>query len=70
MQKPQSKSQNIKQVFSSVARAAFGVQTQKNHQRDFQQGRASDFIIVGIVLTIVFIGTLYLIVRLVLAQVG
>jgi hypothetical protein len=43
------------QIMRSVFRAWFGVQTQKNLERDFQHGKASDFIIVGIMMAILFV---------------
>lgn len=45
-------------VMKSVLAAMFGVQTEENRQRDFSKGKASHFIIGGIIFTIVFILTL------------
>jgi len=56
------------QVAQSVAAAAFGVQSSKNRERDFKEGRASQFIIAGIIFTALFVGTMLLIVRTVLSS--
>lgn len=58
------------QIVSSVFAAAFGVQTSKNQERDFKHGKARVFIIAGIAFTLLFIATVFTIVRVVLAQVG
>jgi hypothetical protein len=43
------------QVLGSTLAAAFGVQSQKNRERDFTQGRASQFIYMGIGFTALFV---------------
>jgi hypothetical protein len=58
------------QIFSSVFSAAFGVQSSKNHERDFKHGKARVFIIAGITFTLLFIATVFSVVRMVLAQTG
>ena len=58
------------QIVSSVFAAAFGVQSKKNRERDFQHGKPVVFIIAGIVGTVVFIATVYAIVSTVLSQAG
>jgi len=54
------------QVIGSVAAAAFGVQSNKNRERDFQAGSAWTFIAVGLVGTVLFVLMLYGIVKLVI----
>lgn len=54
------------QVFSSVLASFFGVQKNETRERDFTHGRARDFIIVGIVLTLAFILAVLGIVQLVM----
>ncbi len=56
------------QVLQSTFAAALGVQSSKNRQRDFAEGRASQFIVAGIVFTALFVGVMVLIVRLVLSS--
>lgn len=58
------------QVLQSTLAAAFGVQSSRNRERDFKQGKASQFIIAGIVFTLAFIGVMVLIVRTVLGATG
>lgn len=59
---------NTLQVVSSVFAAGLGVQSSKNRERDFQQGRAGTFIIAGLVFTALFIGTVYSVVSMVLSS--
>lgn len=54
-------------VIKSVLASFFGVQSDKNRQRDFQQGSPAQFIIVGLILTVLFIVGMILIVKLILA---
>ncbi|MEM1113400.1 MAG: DUF2970 domain-containing protein [Pseudomonadota bacterium] len=54
------------QVVVSVLAAGLGVQSSKNRERDFQQGRAGTFIAAGLIFTLVFIGVLFGVVQLVL----
>ena len=54
------------QIISSVFAAAVGVQSSKNRERDFKQGRFAYFVIAGILFTIIFVGTVYLVVSTVL----
>ncbi len=55
-------------TFKSVLASFFGVQSDKNRKRDFQQGNPAQFIIVGLVLTVAFIVGMILIVKLILAS--
>jgi len=64
------KSMNPLQVVSSVFAAGLGVQSSKNRERDFKQGRAGVFIAAGIVFTLLFIGTVVTVVQLVLKSTG
>lgn len=57
---------SFKDTFKSVAAAFFGVQSNKNREKDFTQGKLSHFIIVGIISVIIFIAVLISIVSLVL----
>ena len=58
------------QTAASVVSAAFGVQSEKNRERDFKHGKASTFIIGGIVFTLLLIAVLYFVVRLSLRAAG
>ena len=58
------------QVIGSVLAAGLGVQSSKNRERDFKQGRAGVFIAAGIVFTLLFIATVVTVVQLVLKSAG
>lgn len=58
------------QTAQSVAASLFGVQSRRNRERDFGRGKASHFIIVGVLMIALFIGTLWLIVQLLLRNAG
>ncbi|OUS27776.1 hypothetical protein A9Q98_09245 [Thalassotalea sp. 42_200_T64] len=59
-------SPSIKDVASSVAAAFFGVQSDKNRERDFKGGKFSHFVVVGLIGVVLFVGVLVAIVNLVL----
>lgn len=54
------------QVLGSVVSSFFGVQKDATRQRDFRHGRARDFILVGLLLTAVFVLTVWGVVQLVM----
>ena len=57
---------SILSVMSSVVAASFGVQTNKNRERDFEQGRFHHFVIGGIVFAVIFILLIVGIVKIVM----
>ncbi|TMM43942.1 DUF2970 domain-containing protein [Colwellia ponticola] len=56
---------SIKNTFKSVAAAFFGVQKNSNRKRDFAQGKATHFIMAGIIAVLIFIAVLIMIVNLI-----
>ncbi len=58
------------QVIKSVSASMFGVQSSKNRERDFTKGKASHYIIVGLIFTVLFILVLVGVVKLVLNLAG
>ena len=46
-------------VLKSVGAAMFGVQSEAARERDFKKGKASHFIIAGVIFVIVFLLTIY-----------
>ena len=64
------RSLNLIQVIGSVFAAGLGVQSSKNRERDFKQGKFSVFIIAGVVFTLLFIATVFTIVQIVLNNAG
>ncbi|MGB5259399.1 MAG: DUF2970 domain-containing protein [Gammaproteobacteria bacterium] len=57
-------------VFGSVLASMFGVQSSKKHAEDFRYGKPSQYIIVGLVVTAVFILTIWGVVNLVMRFAG
>ncbi len=65
-----SKSPGLFDVVKSVLAAAFGVQSEENRERDFKHGKASHFIAVGILFTVIFVLVLISIVSSVVENAG
>ena len=64
------KQPSVLQVIGSALSAAFGVQSERNRVRDFKTGSPKQFIIAGVIATLLFILAIYTVVRLVLAFAG
>jgi hypothetical protein len=60
------KTPSLMSTFKSVASAFLGVQSNKNREKDFTQGKLSHFIIVGVISVIIFIAILVFVVSLVM----
>lgn len=58
---------SIFQVFGSVMSSFLGIQKNATRERDFKRGRARDFIVVGIVLTVLFVLFVWGVVQLVMS---
>jgi len=65
--KPKKKKTNIGALIKSILAAAIGVQSNKNRERDFEEGNPLAFIIGGFIFTALFIGTIATIVGFVLS---
>jgi len=65
---PPGKSGSLAAIAASVLAAAFGVQSERNRQRDFSAGKPWMFVIAGVVFTLLFIAAVYAVVALVLAS--
>ncbi|MGR8947570.1 MAG: DUF2970 domain-containing protein [Gammaproteobacteria bacterium] len=61
---------SLKQVIASVLAAGFGVQSNKNRERDFKSGSGTQFVVVGIIATLVFVVTIFLVVKFVISSAG
>lgn len=57
-------------VAKSVGAGFFGVQSAKNRERDFTHGKASHFIVIGLIATLLFILGVWLAVVLVMRAAG
>jgi hypothetical protein len=60
-------SPSLKQVFKAVAGALIGVQSEQQRQQDFNSSSPIPYIVVGIIVTVLFVVTLLLIVSTVLS---
>jgi hypothetical protein len=56
-------------VFSTMA-AFLGVQSNKNRVRDFKHGNIYAYIVAGLIFTVIFIGCIVLIIKVVLHNAG
>jgi hypothetical protein len=61
-----NKNSSFINTVKSVAAAFFGVQSNKNRERDFSEGKLSHFIIVGVIGVVIFIAVLIAVVTLVI----
>jgi hypothetical protein len=61
---------SVLSVIGSAFSAALGVQNSKNRERDFKSGKMMPFIIAGVVFTLLFIGTVFTVVQIVLKNAG
>ncbi|MBF6624570.1 MAG: DUF2970 domain-containing protein [Pseudomonas stutzeri] len=68
--KQERKTLTLRQMLQSVLAGALGVQSGKNRARDFSQGKPSQFILLGVGFTLVFILAILGIVKLVLYIAG
>lgn len=57
-------------VVKSVLAAMLGVQKNKNYERDFQSGKAWQYLVVGLIAVVIFIGVLVTIVNVVISFAG
>ncbi|MCB1766661.1 MAG: DUF2970 domain-containing protein [Candidatus Competibacteraceae bacterium] len=57
-------------IVLSVLSAFFGVQSEKNRERDFQHGRPIHYILVGLIMTLLFIFGVLVAVKLALRSAG
>jgi len=62
---PPGRRQSLFRVFGSVFASMFGVQSSGKHSEDFRHGKASTYIAVGLVATILFVLTVWGVVQLV-----
>lgn len=53
-------------VVKSVLASFFGVQSERNRQRDFQQGNPAQFLVIGLIATLVFVLVMWGVVSLIL----
>ena len=61
---------SVLQVINSVFAAGLGVQSSKNRERDFKQGKFGVFLAAGIVFTLLFVGAVFTVVQVVIKSAG
>jgi hypothetical protein len=66
----QKKAPSLWDVAKSVQAAFLGVQSRKNYERDFQHGKPSQYIIVGLIGVAIFIAVIITVVMIVLKLAG
>lgn len=66
-QEDQPKKPGLLRIIASTMAGAFGVQSQKNRERDFQNGNIWIFVVSGILFTVLFIFTVTTVVRFALS---
>lgn len=64
------KGQSLGRVFGSVLASMFGVQSGRARTEDFTRGRPWAYVVVGLVVTVIFVMTVWFAVRLVLKAAG
>lgn len=57
-------------MVQSVVAAIFGIQSDKNREKDFKKGDAGQFIVMGIVATVIIMGAMIYVVSSVLETAG
>ncbi|MDM8349591.1 DUF2970 domain-containing protein [Pseudomonas sp. sp1636] len=67
---PDDKPLSLWEMLQSVLAAAIGVQSGKKRKRDFNRGKPSHFIILGVLFTLSFVLLLYTLVKLVVHLAG
>ncbi len=66
--KRSDKAPTLWQTFVSVLAAFFGVQNSANRTRDFTYGKASHFILLGLIATVLLVVGIVVLVRVIMAQ--
>lgn len=61
---------SFRDVLGSVLAGMFGVQSNRNREKDFTHGKASHYIIIGLVMTLVFMLVVWGVVSLVMNLAG
>jgi hypothetical protein len=56
----------IIQLIKSVFSAAIGVQSDENRRKEFEQGSLLTYVVAGVIFTILFVGSLILLVSIIL----
>lgn len=66
----EARSPSLMDVLKSVLASMFGVQSNRKREKDFTHGKPSQYIIVGLLMTVVFMLTVWGVVKLVMRLAG
>ena len=66
----ESKPPSLLSVLGSVLASMFGVQSSRKREKDFVHGKAWHYIIIGLMVTVVFVLTLWAVVSIVMKLAG
>lgn len=58
---------SLREVIGSIFAAGIGVQSTRNRERDFTRGTARQYIVAGLIATVLFVLTVYLAVKFILS---
>jgi len=64
------KEPSLLNVLGSVLASMFGVQSNRTREQDFTHGKPSQYIIIGLLVTVVFVLTIWGVVKLVMKLAG
>jgi hypothetical protein len=68
--KDAAKAPSLIDVLGSVLASMFGVQSNRKREEDFTHGKPSQYIIIGLIVTVVFVLTIWTVVSLVMKLAG
>lgn len=68
--KNETNTPSLLDVLGSVVAAMFGVQSNRNREKDFTHGKPSQYIIIGLLATVVFVLVIWGVVSLVMKLAG
>ena len=60
----------LREVIASILAAGIGVQSNHNRERDFRHGSARQYVVAGIVATVLFVGAVYALVQIIVRSAG
>ena len=66
----QANAPSLLQVFGSVLASMFGVQSNRRREQDFVHGKPSQYIVIGLLVTLLFILLVWGVVKLVMRLAG
>lgn len=68
--KQEGRAPSLLSVFGSVLASMFGVQSSRKREQDFTHGKPSQYVVVGLLMTVVFMLCVWAVVSLVMKLAG